>query len=150
MGRTRADKLIEQYGKFSPMSMNEAGALAKKMFADTPASREEAEILLGACGLFEPNDRGWRHLVSQEIRRHLLDHEEAAGTLPDGAEDWLIATLATLQVPSAITLELVQSIMLGADNATQRLGRIGLRSALTCMKSAAREEAQHQASTALG
>ncbi len=150
MGRTRADKLIEHYGKFSPMSMNEAEALAKKTFADKPASREEAEILLGACGLFEHNDTGWRHLVSQEVRRHLLDHEGAAGTLPEGAEDWLIATLATLQVPPATTLDLVQSIMLGAQNATQRLGRIGLRSALACMQDAAREEAQHQANTALG
>jgi len=149
MGRTRADKLIEHYGKFSPMSMNEAGALAKKTFADAPASREDAETLLGACALFEPGDTGWRHLVVQEVRRYLLgDDERASGALPAGAEDWLIASLATMQVQPAITLELVQTIMLGAENATQRLGRIGLRSALSCMQDVAKGEAQLQANTA--
>ncbi|PHS27767.1 MAG: hypothetical protein COA85_04730 [Robiginitomaculum sp.] len=150
MGHTRADKLIEHYGKFLPMSMNEAGALARKTFADAPASREEAEILLGACSLFEKFDTGWRHLVSQEVRRHLLDNDSASGALLDGAEDWLIASLATMQVQPALTLELVQGIMLGADNSTHKLGRIGLRSALACMKNVTRDEAQGQANTALG
>jgi hypothetical protein len=144
MGRTCADKLIEHYGKFSPMSVNEAGALARKIFAEGPANREGAEILLGACSLFEDHDLGWRHIISQEVRRHILDD----GNVIEGAEDWLIATLSTVQVKPSITLELVQSIMLGADNATQRLGRIGLRSALACMQSVARDETQRQANTA--
>ncbi|PHS25500.1 MAG: hypothetical protein COA84_07760 [Robiginitomaculum sp.] len=135
MTNTRADTLIEDYGKFTPMSMNEAGALAHRVFADGAASREEAEILLGACSLFDESDLGWRHVVSQEIQRHVLDD----GQMRAGAEDWLIATLASLQTPQSISLDLVQGVMLAADNATAKLGQIGLRSALSCMKAVAND-----------
>jgi len=135
MTNTRADALIEDYGKFSPMSLNEAGALAHRVFADGAASREEAEILLGACSLFEETDFGWHHIISQEIQRYVLND----GGMRQGAEDWLIATLASLQTPQSISLDLIQGVMLAADNATAKLGQIGLRSALSCMKAVAND-----------
>ncbi len=146
MAETRADTLIEQYGKFSPMSVNEADAMANKVFGQNPADQEEAEILLGASGLFDQSDVGWRHIVTQQLRRYLLQ-DLPRGELQDGAEDWLIATLATAQVEKRTALELIQDIMLNADNASERLGRIGLRSALASMKAVATSISKQKANT---
>jgi hypothetical protein len=146
MERTRTDTIIDQYGKFSPMSVNEAGAMAHRVFGDRPASREEAEGLLAACGLFEPQDAAWRHIVMQEVGRTVMHNTDEE--LQAGAEDWLIASLATSNLPDVTLLELVQSVMTGAVNATERLGRLGLGAALRCMKAVHIENENQQAQTA--
>ncbi len=146
MDTTRADKIIEHYGKFSPMSQNEAGALAKGIVGSSPINREEAERLLGASALFSGADLGWRHIVTQEVQRHVLEPEQ--DTVKEGAEDWLIATLATTNLSDVMTLDLVQSIMTNASNATERLGRVGLRSALGSLKSVVVHAEHKDANTA--
>lgn len=138
MDRRRVDTLIEQYGKFSPMSVNEAGALASKIFAKNPVRREEAEDLLEASTLFDETDPGWRHIVSLLVRRHMAQ-SASQDTADVGAQDWLIATLSTSEATDVLTLDIVQRIMLGANNATEKLGRFGLRSALGCMKAVAND-----------
>ncbi len=132
----RTDKLIEQYGKFSPMNVNAACTLANKVFGDKPANREEAEILLGVSALFSSADIGWQQIVTHEVRRHLLPGP-SHGALQEGAENWLIATLATVQAEQKLVLALVQDVIHHADNASEKLGRLGLHAALASMKAVA-------------
>ncbi len=147
MQSQRVNDLIEQYGKYAPMSLNEASALTTRAFADEPASRDEAESLLCASTLFAAQDFGWRHIVAQEVRRSLLN-DTAHDEMQAGAEDWLIVTLTSNQVPDAIQLELIQAIMQCATNTTERLGRLGLRAALTCLQNAPAEALQVEINTA--
>jgi hypothetical protein len=142
---TRTDTVIDQYGKFSPMSLNEAGAMAHRVFGDCPASREEAEALLAACGLFEAQDAAWRHIVMQEVGRTVMHN--ADGELQAGVEDWLIASLATSNLPDLTLLELVQSVIAGTVNATERLGRLGLGAALRSMKAVQMDSPAQKAQT---
>lgn len=144
MQKSRTRTLIEQYGKYAPLSLNEAGALAARIFAKTPASHEEAADLLGACALFDRHDRGWQHIVVTQVRRALCKKNKPR-KLRAGAEDWLIATLATTPgLVDETVLELVRDIATSADNASLRLGRLGLRAALSSLRAAEPKKAQGQ------
>jgi len=137
MHTSRSDALIKEYSKYAPLSMNEASALANRVFADAPPSREEAQALLEACALFGAKERGWHHIAIDLTARAVMA-QDAPGALQPGAEDWLIATLASTSGPGdETTLELVRCIMQTASNASERLGRFGLRAALASLKAAA-------------
>ena len=137
MRKNRADALVKDYGEFAPLSMHEATALANRAFADAPATREEAQVLLGACALFGASEHGWRQIVVDQVTRCLVQ-EGVPGRLEAGAEDWLIAVLSDCAGQSHETaLELVRAIMQTADNASERLGRIGLRAALASLRAVA-------------
>lgn len=149
MDRTRADYIIEQYSKLLPLRANEAAALASKVFASWPADRNEAEQLLSACTRFGDNDLAWRAIITQEVTRHLLDTDDTPGALPGGAEDWLIANLTTMREPvNAVAMDIIQSIMRLATNPSERLGRVGLRAAMQCLKTAAPTVEAYQVNTA--
>ena len=148
MHEHRADALIEHYGKFAPLSVHEATALAGRMFADGPATREEAQVLLGACALFGASEHGWRQIVVDQVTRCLVQ-DGTPGRLETGAEDWLIAVLADCAGQSNETaLELVRAIMQAAENASERLGRIGLRAALASLRAVAPRAAMSKTATA--
>ncbi len=148
MRKTRPQTLIKEYGQFAPLSLNEAAALANRVFAGAPPSREEAQVLLEACALFGTHERGWHHIVIDLTARALMA-QDAPGKLQPGAEDWLIATLASTKgMNDETTLELIRAIMQTANNASERLGRFGLRAALASLKAAAPRYALNKAVTA--
>ena len=139
MGQNRAEILIEQYSKFSPMSANEARAMARKVFCDGAASRGEAEALYRACVLFDDNDLAWRHMTIELISDYLLGQGQEYGFLEFDAEDWLIALCNEDRSNEKLALfnfELVHAVLDAAQNASLHLGQFGLGLTLACMRGA--------------
>jgi hypothetical protein len=133
MATCRGQHLALQISKFSPMSISEALSLQRAIFTAGPASREEAEAMFDACSVFEKSDTAWKCAFVETITDHVLGQGEEYGFLEFDAEDWLIDLMSDDGVADeSVNFELLQSILEKAKNASMRLGRFGLFSAMNC------------------
>ncbi|MBL4595128.1 MAG: hypothetical protein JKX99_00985 [Robiginitomaculum sp.] len=133
MRSCRGELLAQQISKFSPMSGTEALSVQRRVFADGPATRAEAEALFRECASFDRTDTAWRQVFVEAVCDHLLGQNAEYGVLEFDGEDWLIDTISNggLSHDSA-NFELLQAVLERAKNASMRLGRVGLFSALKC------------------
>lgn len=131
MVECRGALLVQEISKFSPMSMAEARAVAHRVFADGPASRDEAEEVFMACSAFEPGDMAWRTAAVETICDSVLGQGEEYGFLEFDGEDWLIDWLSDdSAVCESMRVDILNTVLEKAENATMRLGKFGLFSAL--------------------
>ena len=133
MRSCRGALLAQQISKFSPMSGTEALSVQRRVFADGPATRAEAEALFRECASFDRTDTAWRRVFVEAVCDHLLGQNSEYGMFEFDGEDWLIDTISNegLSHDNA-NFELLQTVLERAKNASMRLGRVGLFSALKC------------------
>ncbi len=133
MGDCRGELLAQQISKFSPMSVCEALAVQRRIFSDGPATRAEAETLFTVGATFEKNDQAWKRAFVETVTDHLLGQSGEYGFLEFDGEEWLIDMISDEGVANdSANFELLQSVLELAQNATMRLGRLGLFAALKC------------------
>lgn len=135
MAECRGAQLVQEISRFSPMSVAEARAVAHRVFVKGPASRDEAEAVFLACSAFEPGDMAWRSAAVDTICDSALGQGEVYGFLEFDGEDWLVDWLSDDSVADeGLRFEILTTVLDNAENATMRLGRFGLFSALKAGK----------------
>ncbi len=129
----RGQLLAQQISEFSPMSISEALAVERRVFAGGPANRDEAEALFDACATFEKSDCAWKRAFVAAVTDHLLGQGDTYGFLEFDGEDWLIDMASDEGAAEESTnFELLQSVLENSKNASMRLGRFGLSIAMKC------------------
>ncbi len=145
----RGELLAQQISKFSPMSICEALAIEKRVFADGPASRKEAEALFAVCSTFEAEDTAWRVSFVQAMTDHLLGQGQQYGFLEFDGESWLYDQLSMINpVPELIAFELMKSVISHAENASEQLVSFALSCTLGCLRKTSVDMTPHKVKTA--
>lgn len=128
METCRGELLAQQISKFSPLSICEALAVQRRVFAAGPPNRAEADILFDVCGSFPKTDCAWKCAFVQAITDHVLGQGEHYGLLEFDSEDWLMDRVSNDQDSAGkVNFELLQSILQNAQNASTRLAIFALR-----------------------
>jgi len=145
MAFCRGELLAQQISKFSPMSICEAFAVQRRVFADGPADRAEAEVLFGVCSTFEPNDSAWKCAFTKTITDHLLGQGQQYGFLEFDGEEWLMEMLSAANgLHQTIVFELMKCVVETAQNASEELARFALSCTLQCLREPAAQFSQEK------